>query len=200
MRSNRYTGLEDGCVQWTDGVLWSDAAHLLRTYYKMKVFISVAVAVTLLAAVVVAVMPVQAAPFYTTKTKNMIFLKIQPVDPNGKSNNCYHEIYARATPKNNNHVLLNKETIVNSNPNNGPSKIYFLKWYYNVAVFHRSDATNEGKIRTYAYLELGTDHNSPTVTKYIPLDRSKEVTVGGQTVLVLDFQTFKLVTDPRRCS
>lgn len=167
-----------------------------------EIMVNVLIAAVMLMAVLafsIALQGAQARPYYTSTTRNMIFLKIMPVDPTGKSNNCWTEIYARATPKNSNHVLLNKETIINPSPDNGPSRNYLLKWYFNVNTFHSTDTTNEGKIRTYAYLELKIG-NSPTVTKYLPLSQSKITTVDGRTVSVLDFGTYRLVTDPTQCS
>ena len=76
-------------------------------------------------------------------------------DPNGKNNNCWSEIYARATPKNNNHDVLNKQTIENNNaPSNGPSEIIRLKWNFNNAILKKTSTTNEGKIRYYVEIEL----------------------------------------------
>ena len=132
----------------------------------------------------------------------MIFLTLKPVDPSGKSNNCYNELYARATPKNNNHVLLNKEEIKNPNPNNGPSKIYPMKWYYDDATFHKTDSTNEGKIRTYAnaiQFVFGTEKNLQVVTKYISQAREIKTTYDGRVVYVLEFGEYKVVTDPSHC-
>lgn len=142
---------------------------------------------------------VNAAPFYTKTSKWMIVFMVQPVDPNGKSNDCFKEIYARATPKNNNHDLLNKEIKTNT-PSNNIGKIYAFKWFFDIATFHQSDATNEGKIRDYAFLEFPNGLNGQTVTKYIPLSQAKQMTVDGRTVFVLDFQRFTLVTDPKQCA
>ena len=44
---------------------------------------------------------------------------------------CWSEIYARATPKNNNHVLLNFQYIDNNDkPDKGPSEVLKLSWHF----------------------------------------------------------------------
>jgi len=144
-------------------------------------------------------------PFYTKPTKYMIFFILNPIDPDtGKSNDCYDDLYARFTPKNANHDLLNKieiERIVNNDaPDNGPSKKYAIKMFYDINIFHQSDDVNEGKIRGYGFtVKVGSDEQNPTITKYLPLDKSKKVKYNGKTVLALDFKTFNLPTDPTDC-
>jgi len=150
----------------------------------MKAFISVAVAVTLLAAVVVAVIPVQAAPFYSSGD-HQIKLTVK------FDTDCWSEIYARATPKNNNHVLLNKQTIENNDtPDAGPSETLYLKWKFAGSKMTQTKATNEGRIRTYVTIELVNGLNGETVTKYMAYDPAKSTT---------DFGTFLMHTDPSLC-
>jgi len=112
-------------------------------------------------------------------------------DPNGKNNNCWSEIYARATPKNNNHDVLNKQTIENNNsPSNGPSEIIRLKWNFNDAILKKTSTTNEGKIRYYVEIELVNEILGETVTKYKSFD------AGSRD---LDFGVFVMHTNPELC-
>lgn len=172
-----------------------------------KIIIVVAVASILLGSVIIVTHNVNAIPkpFYTKPTKYMIFFIINPIDPDtGKSNDCYSDLYSRFTPKNANHDLLNKieiERIVNNDaPDNGPSKKYTVKMFYDINTFHQSDDINEGKIRGYGFtVKVGSDEQNPTITKYLPLDQSKKVRYNGKTVFALDFQTFNLPTDPTEC-
>src|SRR6476620_2886350 len=88
-------------------------------------------------------------------------------DPSGKNNNCWDEIYARATPKNNNHDVLNKQTIENNDtPSNGPSEMIKLKWNFKEATIKQTSTTNEGKIRYYVEIELVGGIVGETVAKY----------------------------------
>lgn len=162
----------------------------------MKI-ISISITVILLVSVV-SIAETHARPFFTKTTKWLIVFTVKPVDPNGKSNDCFKEIYARATPKNNNHELLNKEIITNT-PSNSIGKIYSFKWYFDINKFHQSDSTNEGKIRDYAFLEFPNGLNGETITKYIPISEAKQMKVNGKIVFVLDFQRFTLETDPSQC-
>lgn len=158
-----------------------------------------ALSITIVILLVSVVSVAESRPFFTKTTKYLIVFTVKPVDPNGKSNDCFKEIYARATPKNSNHDLLNKEIIKNT-PSNSVGKIYSFKWYFDINKFHQSDATNEGKIRDYAFLEFPNGLNGDTVTKYIPLSEAKQEKVGGKLVFVLDFQRFTLTTDPSQCA
>ena len=96
---------------------------------------------------------------FNSKGDHRLLAIVKFQDPNGKSNNCWDEIYARATPKNNNHDLLNKQTIENNNiPSNGPSEIIRLKWNFNEATLKMTSTTNEGKIRYYLVIELWVEY------------------------------------------
>lgn len=152
----------------------------------MKSFIAVILAVTLLAAVVVsvAVMPVQAAPYFSSGDhKIKLTVKFD--------SDCWESIYARATPKNNNHVLLNKQTIENNDtPDAGPSETLYLKWNFAGSKMTQTKATNEGRIRTYVTIELVNGLNGETVTKYIAYNPAQTTT---------DFGTFFLHTDKSLC-
>lgn len=143
----------------------------------------------------------QAKAFYTKPSKWMVFFTVNPIDPNtGKSNNCYSEWYHRTTPKNANHDLLNKEERENPNPNNGPSKVYAIKWFFDIDIFHESDDVNEGKIRNYGFtVKVGSDEQNPTITKYLPIETAKKVKYNGKTVMAIDFKKFNLPTDPSNC-
>jgi hypothetical protein len=139
----------------------------------------------LLAAVVVAVMPVQAAPYFSTGDHKIKFTVKFDSD-------CWNEIYARATPKNNNHVLLNKQTIKNNDaPDAGPSETLYLKWNFAGSKMTQTKATNEGRIRTYVTIELVNGLNGETVTKYMAYDSTQTTT---------DFGTFYMHTDKSLCS
>ena len=167
---------------------------------KMKSFITVILAVTLLAAVVVAVMPVQAAPYFSKAdilaaggepTGKLIGI-VKAVDSNtGKSSDCWNEHYLRATPKNNNHVLLNKETIKNNDkPDAGPGEMHSFSWYYDVKKMQSTRATNEGKVRLYDAIELVDGTTGETVTKYMSR-------VAGK--ITIDFGIFTVHVDGRMC-
>jgi len=167
---------------------------------KMKSFITVILAVTLLAAVVVAVMPVQAAPYFSKAdilaaggepTGRLIGI-VKAVDSNtGKSSDCWNEHYLRATPKNNNHVLLNKETIKNNDkPDAGPGEMHSFSWYYDVKKMQATRATNEGKVRLYDAIELVDGSTGETVTKYMSR-------VAGK--ITIDFGIFTVHVDGRMC-
>jgi len=150
----------------------------------LKVFISVAVAVTLLAAVVVAVVPVEAAPYFSSGD-HQIKLTVK------FDSDCWESIYSRATPKNNNHVLLNKQTIENNDtPDAGPSETVYLKWNFASSKMTQTKATNEGRIRTYVTIELVNGMTGETVTKYQAYDPAQKVN---------DFGTFFLHTDKSLC-
>lgn len=146
-----------------------------------------------LVAVVLVVMAnaAEATPYFTTKTNYKIIGIVKTVGPDGKSNDCYHEHYLRATPKNNNHVLLNKETIKNNDaPDNGPSEIHKFSWYYDFNKMKSTAATNEGRIRLYDTIELTDSLTGETVTKYIH---------AGTDTHSVDFGVFVMHVDPRLC-
>jgi hypothetical protein len=132
-------------------------------------FVAVAIAGILLAAVVVAVTPVQAAPYYTTGDHTIrLVVKF--------TNDNWHEIYARATPKNNNHVLLNYQYVENNDkPDCGPSETIYLYLPFKDAKMVQTKATNENRIRTYVTLELVDESTGETVTKYLAYDKNKRV-------------------------
>ncbi len=128
----------------------------------------------MLASVLVLVSDVHGKPFFTKKTNSKIVGVIKS-DPN-----CPPEFYARATPKNNNHVLLNKEDI----PNNDGKTMHKFSWYYDAKKIKQTAATNEGKIRAYV---VGVDvfdvQTGEVVTQY------KSIQVGKKTV---DFGVFDM--------
>jgi hypothetical protein len=134
---------------------------------------------------VVAMAEVQAKPFFTKKTNNKIIGVIK------SDSDCWHEYYARATPKNSNHVLLNKETIVNNDkPDAGASEIHKFSWYYDINKIKQTAATNENKIRTYVTIELTEAITGETVTFY------KTIQAGQKTI---DFGVFQMHTDKAIC-
>jgi hypothetical protein len=169
----------------------------------IKSFITVVVmAVTLLAAVVVsvAVMPVQAAPYFSKadilaaggEPTGKLIGVVKAVDSNtGRSSDCWNEHYLRATPKNNNHVLLNKETIKNNDkPDAGSGESHSFSWYYDVKKMQATKLTNEGKVRLYDAIELVDGTTGETVTKYISR-------VAGK--ITIDFGIFTVHVDGRMC-
>ena len=106
-------------------------------------------------------------------------------------NDCWHEIYARLTPKNNNGVLLNKQTIPNNDePDNGPSETVYLKWKFKGAKFDSTSSTNEGRARLYVKIELTESITGETVTKY------QAVSTDQST---WDFGTYFMHTDSSLC-
>ena len=106
-------------------------------------------------------------------------------------NDCWDEIYARATPKNSNNEVLNKQSIYNNDkPDNGPSEVIKLKWRVDSSKMDKTSGTNEGKIRYYVEIELVGHIQGETVTKY------KSFTAGDNT---LDFGTFFMHTNPELC-
>ena len=126
-------------------------------------------------------------PFYS-KGDHKLLAIVKFQDPNGKNNNCWDEIYARATPKNNNRDVLNKQTIENNNaPSNGPSEILRLKWNFNDVTLKETSTSNEGKIRYYVEIELVGGIVGETVTKYKTFD------AGTRD---LDFGIFIMHTNP----
>ena len=104
---------------------------------------------------------------------------------------CWNEIYARATPKNNNHDLLNKQTVFNNDkPDQGPSEIVKLSWKFKSKVVTNTASTNEGKIRYYVEIELADGSDGLTLTQYKTFSaKNKE----------LQFDTFNMKTNPELC-
>lgn len=107
-------------------------------------------------------------------------------------NDCWHEVYIRATPKNNNHVLLNYQYIQNNDtPDNGPSEIVTFSMYFKASKMTQTSSTNEGRIRNYVTIELQEGLNGETVTKYLSFD------AGRRTI---DFGTYYMHTNPALCA
>jgi len=148
-----------------------------------KTFIAIVLMAALLSITMMAIS--EAKPFFTKRTNNKIIGVIM------SDSDCYHEYYARATPKNNNHVLLNKETIPNNDkPDSGPSETHKFSWYYDIAKIKQTSSTNENKIRTYVTIELTDSITGETVTYY------KTIVAGKKTV---DFGVFQMHTDKTLC-
>jgi hypothetical protein len=138
-----------------------------------KLLIIALIAGMLLGAVAAASLA-EAKPFFTKKTNAKIIGVIKS-DPN-----CPPEFYARATPKNNNHVLLNKEDIKNTDG----STMHKFSWYYDPNKMKATSDTNEGKIRTYVVgVDINDVQTGQVVTHYV------KVQVGKKTV---DFGTFDM--------
>ena len=140
------------------------------------------VATILLSSVVI--MSVDAKPYYKKGTHKIVALVKFDSD-------CWDEIYARATPKNHNGEVLNKQTIENNDkPDNGPSEVVKLSWKFKTDKFDKTSSTNEGKIRTYVTIELVGEIYGDTVTKYKTFDAGKKK---------LDFGVFNMKTNPDLC-
>lgn len=151
---------------------------------KILVMVVIVLALTL-------IIPVEATPFYTTKTNYKIIGVVKTIGPDGKSNDCWHEHYLRATPKNNNHILLNKETIPNNDrPDNGPSETHTFSWYYDFQKMINTASTNEQRIRLYDTIELTDTITGQTVTKYIHADSGTHQ---------IDFGVFTMHVNPDLC-
>lgn len=150
-----------------------------------KTFIAIVLMAALLSITIAITPQTDAKPFFTKRTNNKIVGVIK------SDSDCWHEYYARATPKNNNHVLLNKETIKNNDkPDAGISEIHKFSWYYDINKIKQTAATNEGKIRTYVEIELQEGINGETVTHY------KTIEAGKKTV---DFGVFNMKTNKELC-
>lgn len=150
----------------------------------MKTLIAFMVATILLTSVVIYTEALADKPYYKKGTHKIIALvKFQ--------NDCWDEIYARATPKNHNSDVLNKQYIDNNDePDNGPSEVIKLSWKFKTDKFDKTIDTNEGKIRTYVTIELVGEIEGATVTKYKTFDAGKKK---------LDFGTFYMKTNPDLC-
>jgi len=149
-------------------------------------YLYVVIAIAAMLIVAATLQQTQAKPFFTKKTPYKIIGIIKT------DNDCWHEHYARATPKNNNHVLLNKETIPNNDaPDNGPSEMHKFSWYYDINKIKKTSSTNENKIRTYVTIELTDDITGETVTKY------KTIPTGKGSI---DFGIFQMHTNPELCN
>jgi len=133
-------------------------------YGMSKIIIAIVLMATL---TTVAISSAEAKPFFTTKTPNKIVGVIKS-DPN-----CPPEFYARATPKNNNHVLLNKEDI----PNDDGKTMHKFSWYYDAKKIKQTAATNENKIRAYVVgVDIFDVQTGEVVTHY------KSIQAGKNTV------------------
>lgn len=125
---------------------------------------------------------VSAAPYFTKVTPDKIVGVIM------SDSDCWHEYYARATPKNNNGILLNKETIKNNDaPDAGPSEVHKFGWYYDR---NKMTQASEGRIRTYVTIELTDSITGETVTKYL--------SVGSDQHRV-DFGIYQMHTNKALC-
>ena len=150
-----------------------------------KLLVVMIVAGMLMGAVAAASL-VEAKPFFTKRTSYKIIGVIK------SDSDCWHEYYARATPKNNNHVLLNKETIANNDaPDSGPSEMHKFSWYYDHNKIKQTAATKENKIRTYVTIELTDAITGETVTHY------KTIPTGKGSV---DFGVFEMHTNKDLCN
>jgi hypothetical protein len=109
----------------------------------------------------------------------------------GKSSDCWNEHYLRATPKNNNHVVLNKEIINNNDkPDAGAGEMHKFSWYYDVHKMQQTSATNEGKVRLYDAIELVDGSTGETVTKYLSRHAG---------TITIDFGVFTVHVDNLSC-
>lgn len=126
----------------------------------------------------------QAAPYYTTGDHTIrLVVKFD--------SDCWNEIYARATPKHNNHVLLNSIYIYNNDkPDAGPSETVYIYLPFKDAKMVQTKSTNENRIRTYVEIELVDGSNGQTVTKYMAYQKDKRIQ---------DFGTFYMRTDKTLC-
>ena len=155
----------------------------------MKQLIVIAITAVIFSAALVST--AQATPYFTKKTDYKIIGVVKTIGPDGKSNDCWHEHYLRATPKNNNQVLLNKETIKNNDaPDNGPSETHTFSWYYDRNKMVQTADTNEQRIRLYDTIELTDTITGETVTKYLHADKGTHS---------LDFGVFNMHVNPAYC-
>lgn len=151
----------------------------------MKFLIAISLMAVLFSSVIILSQTVQASPYLTKVTPYKIVGVIM------SDSDCWHEFYARATPKNNNHVLLNKETIKNNDaPDNGPSEAHKFGWYFDANKMTQTTSTNEGRIRTYVTIELTDSITGETVTKY------KEWSLANNRI---DFGIYQMHTDRSLC-
>lgn len=104
---------------------------------------------------------------------------------------CWNEIYARATPKNNNHQLLNYVYVYNNDkPDPGPSETIYLYLPFKDVKMQQTKATNEGRIRAYVEIELVDESTGQTVTKYLAYQKDQRIQ---------DFGTYLMKTNPELC-
>ena len=126
---------------------------------------------TMVTGILVAVVNVAhaATPYYSTGDHTIrLVVKF--------TNDHWNEIYARATPKNNNHVLLNFIYVQNNDkPDCGPSETVYLYLPFKDAKMVQTKSTNENRIRTYVTLELVDGSTGETVTKYMAYDKTKRI-------------------------
>jgi hypothetical protein len=119
---------------------------------------------------VVMVSAVEAATPYYTTGDHTIRLVVKFTNDN------WHEVYARSTPKHNNHVLLNYIIVQNNDkPDCGPSETLYLYLPFKDAKMVQTKATNENRIRTYVTLELVDGTTGETVTKYLEYHKEKRI-------------------------
>ncbi len=126
----------------------------------------VLIIVVLMAALMTVVITnAEAKPFFTKKTNNKIIGVIK------SDINCPPEFYARATPKNNNHVLLNKEDI----PNDDGKTMHKFSWYYDSNKIKQTSSTNDNKIRTYVVgVDIFDVQTGEVVTHYTQIKAGKK--------------------------
>ena len=161
---------------------------------KTFIFIASAVGITLLVALVIAIVPMPMPVFgcYSSKVTDpcyrtgthLIILKIKIED-----SDCFDEVYARATPQGYNHVVLNKQTYKNNDaPDAGPSndRVTF-KWKFSG---EKVVQTSKDSIRVYAQLEL-LDGSTKTITKY-----KHDFNINTKNY---DFGYFHLHAPPTQC-
>ncbi len=133
-----------------------------------KMLIIVVLMATLLTTV--AITNTEAKPFFTKKTNNKIIGVIK------SDSGCPPEFYARATPKNNNHVLLNKEDI----PNDDGKTMHKFSWYYDSSKIKQTSSTNENKIRTYVVgVDIFDVQTGEVVTHYTQIKAGKKTVDVG---------------------
>lgn len=150
----------------------------------IKVMIIVSLLVITIGIVAIKEAEAAATPYYTTGDHTIRMVVKFDSD-------CWNEIYARATPKHNNHVLLNFIIIPNNDkPDAGPSETVYIYLPFKDAKMVQTKATNENRIRSYVTIELVNGADGQTVTKYMAYDKNKRVQ---------DFGTFFLTTDKSLC-
>ena len=134
--------------------------------------------IAILLSSVITIAEIQAKPFYSKSDIKKLGGK-----PDGKIKGLIQadpqcklppEWYTRATPKNNNNVILNKEDIKNTGKG-----LYSFSWYYDVNKIKATKDTNEGKIRTYAVgVDIQDKQTGIVVTHYKEIKGKKPVDFG----------------------
>ena len=164
----------------------------------MKSFLAVAVAVTILAALVVAVMPVGALtgydikkPYYTTGDGKINYQVLVDSD-------CWKSLYIRATPKYHNTILTNYQYIYNLQPTSSTKDFsYSGSMLFKILKFQNAvkDDDTDPRLRVYVTWKLTAkdgDVYQGTDTQYMAF-------IDGKTVYTLP-RAFLLHTDPAECS